>query len=73
MKTFHKGTCSKIFDLFCIVRESSDNAIDIPLLHIRCSSCQVSCVLIKDLFLDVTHKQAGQLGPSRFPIASPPV
>ena len=67
MKTFHKGTCSKIFDLFCTVRESSNNIIDIPLLHIGCSSC----VLIKDLFLDVTHKQAGTVRPKSTPHSEP--
>ena len=67
MKSIRKGTCRKFFDLFCTVKESSGNTIDIPLLHIGCSSC----VLIKDLFLDVTHRQAGTVRRKLTPHSEP--
>ena len=67
MKSICKGTCSKFFDLFCTVKESSGDVIDIPLLLIGCSSC----VLIRDFFLDVTYKQTGTAGPKSIPHSKP--
>ena len=61
MKTIHKG--SKIFDLLSTTSEGSGNVVDIPLVQIGCSLC----LLIKDLFLDVTHKQAHITGPRSTP------
>ena len=48
MKTILKG--NKIFDLLSTTSEGSGNVVDIPLVQIECSPC----LLIKDLFLDVT-------------------
>ena len=48
MKTILKG--NKIFELLSTTSEGSGNVVDIPLVQIGCSSC----LLIKDLYLDVT-------------------
>lgn len=67
MKSIRKGTCRKFLDLFCTVKESFGDVIDIPLLLIGCSSC----ILIRDLLLDVTYKQAGTAGPKSTPHSEP--
>ena len=61
MKTIHKG--SKIFDFLSTTGKGSGNVVDIPLVQIGCSPC----LLVKDLFLDVTHKQAHIIGPKSTP------
>lgn len=57
MEAIHKG--SEIFDVISCNGSGTNNVVDISLVQGRCSTR----VLIKDLFLDMAHKQESIVRP----------